>query len=84
MEEVLFLSKRKYCLNENIINRRIKEGRGKWTLRDCKPWVTINDYPSKGRSTRIQGIKTARLHHLMSDMENIFSICVNRILMLLI
>lgn len=72
VEGVLFLSKRKYCLNENIINRRIKEGRGKGTLRDYKPWVTINDYPSKGRSTRIQGIKTGRLHHLMSDMEKYF------------
>ena len=72
MEGVLFLSKRKYCLNGNVINKRIKEGRGKGTLRDYKPWVTINDYPSKGRSTRIQGIKTGRLHHLMSDMEKYF------------
>jgi len=51
------------------IDRRRKQGRGCGEGRDYKPWVGVRDVPSKGRSSRIKGMKTHRLHHLLSDLE---------------
>ncbi|MDD5708541.1 MAG: TnsA endonuclease N-terminal domain-containing protein [Kiritimatiellae bacterium] len=34
-----------------------------------KPWLTIQDVPSRGRTARPTGWKTGRLHHLLSDIE---------------
>lgn len=51
------------------VKRFIKEGRGQGTGRDYVPWVKTSDYSSKGRATRIQGIKTQRIHHLHSDNQ---------------
>lgn len=47
----------------------IKEGRGKGTGSNYKPWVQVNDFGSLGMSTRIRGIKTGRIHHLLSKLE---------------
>lgn len=33
------------------------------------PWLKITDLSSAGRSRRIWGLKTARMHHLISDVE---------------
>ena len=33
------------------------------------PWLTIQDVASHGRSHRIAGIRTGRVHHLLSDIE---------------
>ncbi|MBG1266644.1 TnsA endonuclease C-terminal domain-containing protein [Nostoc sp. WHI] len=46
-----------------------KEGRGRGSGKDYKPWITIQDFPSKGRSSRTPGWKTNRVHHLLSDHE---------------
>jgi TnsA endonuclease C terminal/TnsA endonuclease N terminal len=46
-----------------------KEGRGQGTGRDYKPWITIQDFSSKGRSSRTPGWKTDRVHHFFSDHE---------------
>lgn len=51
------------------LKRYIKEGRGQGTGKDYKPWVKISDYSSKGRATRILGVKTKRIHHLQSDNQ---------------
>ncbi len=51
------------------IQRFIKEGRGQGTGKDYIPWIKTSDYSSKGRSTRIHGIKTYRIHHLHSDNQ---------------
>lgn len=32
-----------------------------------KPWLTIQDVASHGRSHRIAGIRTGRVHHFLSD-----------------
>ena len=70
------MPKRKYEITKNTINRRIKEGRGKGVGSEYKPWITINDVPSKGRSCRDFGIKTHRIHHFLSDLErNFFFMC---------
>lgn len=47
----------------------IKEDRGQGHLRSYKPWVTVRDFGSKGRSHRIFGHKSQRTHHLLSDLE---------------
>jgi hypothetical protein len=40
----------------------IKEGYGQGIGMDYKPWLTIQDVPSKGRVTRLHGIKIDRQH----------------------
>jgi len=60
------MAKRKRKIN---IEKRIKEGRGTGRLKDYKPWLTIQDVPSKGRVSRIKGIKTDRKHQFLSDLE---------------
>ena len=47
----------------------IKEGRGQGYLKNYKPWVTVRDFGSKGRSHRVYGHTTKRTHHLLSDLE---------------
>ena len=49
--------------------RYMKEGRGRGSGKDYKPWITIQDFPSKGRSSRTPGWKTNRVHHFLSDQE---------------
>jgi len=55
--------------NEAKLQRYIKEGRGHGTGRDYQPWVKLSDYSSKGRASRVFGIKTQRIHHLQSDNQ---------------
>lgn len=63
------MAKRPYRMTETRIARLLKEGRGAGAGRDYKPWYTIQDVPSHGRSTRIRGAVTGREHHLLSDIE---------------
>lgn len=46
----------------------IKEGRGSGVGPDYKPWLTIQDVSSLGRSTRLKGTKTNRQHEFLSDL----------------
>ena len=63
------MAKRRYSFDENKILRFIKEGRGQGHGKDYKPWLTIQDVPSIGRSSRKNSLKTGRKHHLLSDNE---------------
>lgn len=56
-------------LSEQQIQKRIKEGRGQGEGRDYKPWIQTWDVSSLGRSHRIFGNRSRRLHHLLSDLE---------------
>ena len=49
----------------------IKEGRGQGYLKNYKPWVTVRDFGSKGRSHRVYGHTTKRTHHLLSAYKNL-------------
>lgn len=60
------LAKRK---RTNNIESMIKKGYGAGKGSSYKPWIKIQDVPSKGRVTRVKGIKTHRQHELLSDME---------------
>ena len=59
----------KYGFDEAKIARFLKEGRGAGRGPSYKPWLTIQDVPSHGRSHRFVGRVTGRLHHLLSDLE---------------
>lgn len=58
--------------NEDKLNRYLKEGRGQSEGKEYKPWLTIQDFPSMGRCSRLLGWKSSRVHHLFSDIETRF------------
>lgn len=61
----------KYRLNwnEEKYNRFIKEGRGQGWGKEYKPWLTVHDFPSSGRVSRVFSWKTGRIHHFFSDLQ---------------
>lgn len=59
----------RYGFDETRVARFLKEGRGSGTGGDYKPWFTVRDVRSRGRSHRILGRVTGRVHHLLSDLE---------------
>lgn len=63
---MFFVSKRK---RTSKIEKWIQDGRGSGIGADYKPWLKIKDVSSKGRSTRLKGIKTNRQHEFLSDLE---------------
>lgn len=56
-------------VTEDKIEKHMKKGYGQGTLKDYKPWIKINHFSSKGRSHRVLGLKTGRVHHVLSDLE---------------
>jgi hypothetical protein len=71
------MSKRKRKTNETTIKNKLKQGRGVGVLDSYKPWLHIQDVPSKGLSTRIKGLKTGRVHHLLSKLELSCFLCLD-------
>lgn len=63
------MARRRYEFDEKKVQRYIAEGRGKGSGPDYKPWLQYQDLSSIGRSHRIRGIKTQRIHHFFSDGE---------------
>jgi len=53
-------------------HRRIKEGRGQGMLAEYKPWITVHDLASRGVVSRVLGMKTGRVHHLLSRNETAY------------
>lgn len=68
------MRKKKYDWTERRVQKFIKQGRGKGAGPDYFPWITVRDFPSKGRVSRIFGLKTQRGHHFFSDLEYRFFI----------
>jgi len=65
------MAKRRTIFTQRILENWIKEGRGSNSGAFYKPWLTIHDFPSAGRCHRIANWQHRRLHHLMSDLEEI-------------
>ncbi|WP_031517534.1 heteromeric transposase endonuclease subunit TnsA [Desulfofalx alkaliphila] len=63
------MAKRKLEWNDNKLEKFIKEGRGQGRGSEYKPWLTIQDFPSLGRVSRLVGWKTKRVHHFFSDIQ---------------
>lgn len=54
------MAKHRLNWSEEKYNRFIKEGRGQGIGKEYKPWLTVQDYPSLGRVSRVFGWKTGR------------------------
>ena len=63
------MDKKKYHNTQAKNNKWIQQGRGLGQGSDYKPWLTVRDLGSEGRSHRIFGHITKRTHHLLSDLE---------------
>ena len=63
------MGRRKQDWTKAKFERYLKEGRGQGSGKDYKPWITIQDFPSKGRVSRTPGWRSDRVHHFMSDCE---------------
>lgn len=63
------MARQRYSFDEARIARFRKEGRGQGQGADYKPWLTVRDVPSRGRSHRSLGMTTGRAHHFLSDIE---------------
>lgn len=66
---VIFMVRGRGEWTQAKFERYRKEGRGRGSGKDYKPWITIQDFPSKGRSSRTPGWKSNRVHHFLSDQE---------------
>ncbi|UPM54532.1 TnsA endonuclease N-terminal domain-containing protein [Gottfriedia acidiceleris] len=70
------MAKHKNSWTEERIKKKIKEGKGTGEGINYKPWLTIQDFPSKGLVTRTVGWKTNRIHHFFSKLErDYFYLC---------
>ncbi|WP_442598187.1 TnsA endonuclease N-terminal domain-containing protein [Neobacillus sp. D3-1R] len=56
-----------YYSSNPKIRKFIKEGRGHGAGKEYIPWVKTHEFSSKGRATRIMGVKIPRIFHLQSD-----------------
>jgi hypothetical protein len=63
------MAKRKRENTPDVIERRIKEGRGTGRGGDYKPWLLVQDVPSQGLSSRVKSVKTGRVHQLFSQLK---------------
>lgn len=64
--------KRKRSSTAKLISQRNSEGRGQGRGEAYKPGLFIQDVPSQGLATRIQGWKTNRVHHFLSKLELLY------------
>ena len=63
------MAKRRNRWSEKLYHRYLREGRGSGDLAAYNPWLHTLDFPSVGMVTRIKGIVTGRVHHLLSKLE---------------
>lgn len=62
------MSKRSGASPDNVLSW-ILRGDGQGELSNYKPFLHVRDVPSQGRSAIDRGLKTARSHHYLSDIE---------------
>lgn len=63
------MAKRRRIWNKEKYHRYLSEGRGQGTASEYKPWIYIHDFPSNGIVSRVKGMTTGRIHHLLSNQE---------------
>lgn len=63
------MARRRYTFGEKKVQRYIAEGRGRGSGDKYIPWLKFADLSSIGRSHRVWGFKTKRVHHFFSDGE---------------
>lgn len=55
--------------SEALIERKTKDGCGKGTLGDYKPWLRVQEISSRGVSHRASSLKTDRAYQFLSQIE---------------
>ena len=63
------MAKHKRVWNQGKYESYIKAGRGQGEGQSYKPWIKIQDFSSKGISSRVFSYKTNRVHHFLSRNE---------------
>lgn len=63
------MARRRYTFDEKKVQQYIAEGRGRGSGDNYIPWLKFADLSSIGRSHRVWGFKTKRVHHFFSDGE---------------
>lgn len=63
------MAKYRRSRSQATFNKFMEEGRGQGRGAKYKPWITIHDFPSQGRSHRAMGWKARRVQHFLSDHE---------------
>ncbi|MBD7911972.1 TnsA endonuclease N-terminal domain-containing protein [Clostridium cibarium] len=63
------MAKRKRGFTREKYDKWIKEKRGLGKGKDYKVWLTVQDVPSLGKTSRLLGIKTGREHQFFSNNE---------------
>jgi TnsA endonuclease-like protein len=63
------MAKRERKSSQQVIDKRLKQGRGQGKGVDYQPYLRVQDVPSRGLVTRIRGWKIGREHHFMSRLE---------------
>lgn len=66
------MSKRCRVWNQNSYEKRIKQGRGSGECGTYSPWITVQNFSSRGSVSRLRGWKTNRVHHFMSNNELLY------------
>jgi hypothetical protein len=51
------------------VDRYVAEGNGAGENESYKPWLRVQDVPSRGRSRKVLGMKVNRIHQVLSDLE---------------
>lgn len=63
------MSKHHRIWNQGVYESYVREGRGCGSGSGYTPWVCVQDFASRGVVSRVKGMKTGRVHHLMSNNE---------------
>lgn len=63
------MAKRKRSWNKAKYDRYLHAGRGQGERAEYLPWITVQDFSSKGIVSRVYSYKTNRIHHFLSRNE---------------
>ncbi|WP_082221536.1 TnsA endonuclease N-terminal domain-containing protein [Herbaspirillum chlorophenolicum] len=63
----------------SYLHKKIKKGRGIGSFDGYQPWIKKSDFGSSGSATTIQGIVVPRVHHVLSDLEHIYFMLLERL-----
>ncbi|GEM_PF-193688 len=51
------------------VARHLAKGHGVGAKKEYRPWLLKHHVPSSGRRRTLRGVRTGRIHHLLSDLE---------------
>jgi len=64
------MARKRFNSTPESIARRIAQGYGQGTGPNYRPWLEVQDFPSRGVVHRPLGCKTGRVHQCFSDLEH--------------